>query len=168
VALLGRVVELTACQGALAAGRVDATATVVTGVPGIGKTTVWPAAADSPPPGAVVLCTTGLPGGQRALANLADLLEPVLAAALPRLPAPQAGALRAGLGLASATAPVTETLLERAVVGVLRELAGAGVVVAVDDEQWLDADTRRLLGGGGGAAECGPGALAGGGAVRAC
>lgn len=47
--------------------------------------------------------------------------------------------------MSAVAVPVTETLLERAVVGVLRELAAAGVVVAVDDEQWLDADTRRLL-----------------------
>ena len=34
--------------------------------------------------------------------------------------------------------------------GVLRELVPGGVVVAVDDEQWLDADTRRLLQAAGG------------------
>ncbi len=61
------------------------------------------------------------------------------------MPPPQAGALRAALGLAPADAPVTATLLERATVGVLRELAGAGVVVAVDDEQWVDQDSLRLL-----------------------
>ena len=143
--LLGRVAELAACRGALSVTDAGATAAVLTGAAGIGKTTVWRAAKDSAPPGAVVLHTTGLPGGQAALANLADLLEPVAAAALSRLPGPQAGALLAGLGLASAPAPVSETLLELAVVGALRELARTGVVVAVDDEQWLDADTRRLL-----------------------
>ena len=30
-------------------------------------------------------------------------------------------------------------------VAVVRGLAEAGVVVAIDDEQWVDADTRRLL-----------------------
>src|SRR5262249_33506647 len=83
--------------------------------------------------------------GCAGLANLADLFEPVAGTVLPRLPAPQASALRAALGLAPAQALVTETLLERAVIGVLRDLAPAGVVVAVDDEQWLDGDTRRLL-----------------------
>jgi DNA-binding CsgD family transcriptional regulator len=145
VALLGRFGELAACRGVLSPGREDAAAAVITGPPGIGKTTVWRAAGDSQPPGTVVLRTTGLLTGQAALANLADLLEPVIGTALPRVPEPQARALRAGLGLAPASAPVTELLLERAVVGVLRELVPAGVVVAVDDEQWLDADTRRLL-----------------------
>ena len=58
---------------------------------------------------------------------------------------PQAGALRAALGLAAADVPVTAALLEVATVGLLRELAEAGVVVAVDDEQWLDPDSLRLL-----------------------
>ena len=66
-------------------------------------------------------------------------------AVLHRLPQPQVDALRAALGLASAQAPVTSMLLERATVGVLRELAAAGVVVAVDDEQWVDQDSLRLL-----------------------
>ena len=117
---------------------------MITGAPGIGKTTVWRAAAGTQPAGTVVLRTTGLQGGQAGLANLADLLNPV-ADIVPRLPPPQAGALRAALGLAAADAPVTATLLELATVGLLRELAQAGVVVAVDDEQWVDPDSLRLL-----------------------
>jgi len=64
---------------------------------------------------------------------------------LPQLPRPQAGALRAALGLAAADAPVTAGLLELATVALLRELADTGVVVAVDDEQWVDPDSLRLL-----------------------
>jgi len=145
VTLVGRLAELAACQRALSAGNGDAAAAVICGQPGIGKTTLWRAAADCQPAGTVVLRTTGLQGGRAGLANLADLFEPVAGTVLPRLPAPQASALRAALGLAPAQAPVTETLLERAVIGVLRDLAPAGIVVAVDDEQWLDGDTRRLL-----------------------
>ena len=74
---------------------------MITGAPGIGKTTVWRAVADAQPAGTVVLRTTGVQGGQAALANLADLLDPVADAVLPRLPPPQADALRAALGLAS-------------------------------------------------------------------
>jgi DNA-binding CsgD family transcriptional regulator len=137
--------ELAACQRALSAGREGAAAAVITGAPGIGKTTLWRAAADAQPAGTVVLRTSGLQGGQAGLANLADLLNPV-ADAVPRLPPPQAGALRAALGLAAADVPVTAGLLELATVGLLRELAPAGVVVAVDDEQWVDQDSLRLLG----------------------
>ena len=145
VTLLGRLAEVAACQQALSAGREGAAAAVITGAPGIGKTTVWRAAADAQPASTMVLRTTGLQGGQAGLANLADLLNPVTDAVLPRLPPPQAAALRAALGLAAAEAPVTATLLERATVGLLRELAVAGVVVAVDDEQWVDHDSLRLL-----------------------
>ena len=118
---------------------------VITGAPGIGKTSVWRAVARSWPTGVVVLRTTGVAGGQAAFANLADLLDPVAGRVLPGLPAPQAAALRAALGLAAADGPLGEAVLERAVVAVLGGLAQQGVVVAVDDEQWVDADTGRLL-----------------------
>lgn len=143
--LLGRVAELAACQQALSAGREGAAAAVITGAPGIGKTTVWRAAAGTQLTGTTVLRTTGLQGGQAGLANLADLLSPVADALLPRLPPPQAAALRVALGLA-ADMPVTATLLELATVALLRELAATGVVIAVDDEQWVDQDSLRLLG----------------------
>ena len=53
-------------------------------------------------------------------------------------PQPQAGALRAALGLAAADVPVAATVLELARWSLLRGLAEAGVLVAVDDEQWVD------------------------------
>ena len=61
------------------------------------------------------------------------------------MPGPQASALRAALGQALPQAPVTDVVLERALVGLLRGLAAAGLVIAIDDEQWLDDDSRRLL-----------------------
>jgi DNA-binding CsgD family transcriptional regulator len=144
VGLLGRVAELAACRGALSDAGPGAAAVVIAGAPGIGKTSMWRAAADSSPAG-VVLRTTGVAGGQAAFANLADLLDPIAGRVLPGLPAPQAAALRAALGLAAAEVPLGETVLERAAVAALANLAREGVVVAVDDEQWVDADTGRLL-----------------------
>src|SRR6516225_5911408 len=144
--LLGRVAELAACRGALSADEGGgAAAVVIAGAPGIGKTSLWRAVAGSWPAGMVVLRTTGVPGGQAAFANLADLLDPAAERVLPELPEPQAGALRAALGLAAAEVPLRETLIERAVVTALAGLARDGMVVAVDDEQWVDADTGRLL-----------------------
>jgi DNA-binding CsgD family transcriptional regulator len=93
----------------------------------------------------MVLRTTGLESRQSPFANLADLLHPVIDTLLPGLPEAQADALDVVLGRRPARAPVGETVLEMAVVGSLRQLAHAGVVLAVDDEQWLDDDTRRLL-----------------------
>ena len=144
--LLSRLAELAACRGALSADAGDgAAAAVITGAPGIGKTSLWRAVAESQPASLAVLRTTGVAGGQAAFANLADLLDPVAGQVLPGLPAPQASALRAALGLAAAEMPLGETLLERAAVAALGDLAREGVVVAVDDEQWVDADTGRLL-----------------------
>ena len=100
VMLLGRFAELAACQKALSGGGGPGTAAaVITGPPGIGKTSLWRAVADSQPAGVMVLRTTGVPGGQAAFANLADLLDPVAGQVLPRLPAPQASRLAGGSGL---------------------------------------------------------------------
>jgi DNA-binding CsgD family transcriptional regulator len=147
--LLGRLAELTACEEALSGDDGRATAVIITGPPGIGKTSLWRAAADAAPAGppgtTAVLRTTGVPGAPTALASVADLLDPVIETALPTMPAPQASALRAALGQASPLAPVTDVILERALVGLLRGLTAAGLVIAIDDEQWLDDDSRRLL-----------------------
>jgi DNA-binding CsgD family transcriptional regulator len=147
--LLGRLAELTACREALFGDDGQATAAIITGPPGIGKTSLWRAAADPTAAGlpatTVVLRTTGVPGAPTALAGVADLLDPVIEAALPAMPAPQASALRAALGQAPPQAPVTDVILERALVGLLRDLAAPGLVIAIDDEQWLDDDSRRLL-----------------------
>ena len=145
VSLLGRGPELAVCRAALSGGRADAVAVVIAGPPGIGKTTMWRAVADSFSADALVLRTTGLPGAQAALASLADLLDPVAATVLAGLPPPQATALRVALGLAAPGTLLTGALPERAIVGALRGLARGGVVVALDDEQWVDGDTRRLL-----------------------
>ncbi len=145
VSLLGRGPELAVCRAALSGSWADAVAVVIAGPAGIGKTTLWRAVADSLAADALVLHTTGLPGAQAALANLADLLDPVAARALAGLPPPQATALGVALGLAAPVPSLTDSLLERAVAGVLRGLAPGSVVVAVDDEQWVDGDTRRLL-----------------------
>ena len=144
--MLGRLAELAVCQKALAAAGGDgAAAVVISGAPGIGKTTLWRAVASSREPGVMVLRTTGVPGWQPGWANLADLLDPAAGTVLPGLAGPQASALRAALGWGAGDAPVGEAVLERAVVTVMRGLAEAGVMVAVDDEQWVDQDTRRLL-----------------------
>jgi DNA-binding CsgD family transcriptional regulator len=143
--LLGRLPELTACKEALSGDQHHAAAAIVAGPPGIGKTSLWRAVADSQSSDAVVLSTTGIPGARGGLANVADLLDPVIDTSLPLMPGPQANALRAALGQISPQAPVTDMLLERAIVGMLRGLAANGVVIAVDDEQWLDEDSRRLL-----------------------
>jgi AAA ATPase domain len=155
VGLLGRLAELAACQGALSADSGDgAVAAVITGAPGIGKTSLWRAVADSQPAGGLVLRTTGVPSSQVAFANLADLLDPVAEQVLPSLPAPQASALRAALGLAAAEGPPGEMLLERAAVAALGSLAQAGfdacggwVIRVVCDPEWRAGNLVFLTAG---------------------
>jgi len=145
--LLGREPELAMCQGVLAAvgSRVGV---VISGEPGVGKTTLFRAVAD----GAVrsgwrVLSTTGLQSEVGvSLANLVDLLDPAVREILDQMPPIQGAALRGMLRWEAVTAPVEEPLIVRATVNALRALsAGTRLLIAVDDEQWLDADTRRLL-----------------------
>ncbi len=143
--MLGRLTELAECQHALSAAEDGAAGVVITGPPGIGKTSLWRAVASSQADGVMVLRTTGIPATRRGFVNLADLFEPVTETMLPKLPKPQAEALGVAVGVSVGEMPLGETLLERAVVAVLRDLAAAGVVVAVDDEQWLDDDTRQLI-----------------------
>src|SRR5689334_9027889 len=75
--MLGRLAELAVCEKALAAAGEDgAAAVVISGAPGIGRTTLWRAVVGSREPGVMVLRTTGVPGWQPSWANLADLLDP--------------------------------------------------------------------------------------------
>ena len=144
--LLGRESELAACLAGLGSAQAPAGAVIV-GDPGIGKTTLFRAVVNARAQlKCRVLATTGLSGeADVALANLTDLLDPAAREVLAQLPEVQANAVRAALGLASATGRVNGEVIARATVNVLRALAGGGLLIAIDDEQWLDPDTRRLL-----------------------
>jgi DNA-binding CsgD family transcriptional regulator len=143
--LLGRESELAACQAALSGDRMPA-GVIISGVAGIGKTTLLRAVVGSLS-GCCVLTTTGLRGEIGVpLANLADLLDPAAREVLSQLPEVQAAALRVALRLSTGSARIDQALLARATLNTLRALAGtANLLIAIDDEQWLDADTRRLL-----------------------
>ena len=113
---------------------------LVEGEPGIGKTTVWLAGRDRAQQlgHRVLWCRPIQTETPLAFVALADLLEPILDETLPRLPAPQAGALEIAMLRAEAGArrPDRRTV-SAAVLGAIRSLA-APVLLAVDDIQWLD------------------------------
>ena len=73
--LLGRLPELAACKEALSGDRRHAAAAIIAGPPGIGKTSLWRAVADSQSGDAVVLSTTGISGARAGLAAAADPME---------------------------------------------------------------------------------------------
>ena len=146
MALLGRESEMTACLAALGRPRIPA-GIVIVGEPGIGKTALFRAVVNAAAQlKCRVLVTTGLSGEVDVpQTNLADLLDPTAREVLAQLPTVQAHALRVALRSAPATSPVDDTVIARATVNVLRALAGERLLIAVDDEQWLDPDTRRVL-----------------------
>ena len=79
--------------------------------------------------------------------GLGDLFDGLAVEAFANLPDPQRRALGAALFLSDATDASTDVeALPRAVLGVLRRLAvEATLVVAIDDEQWLDRASGRVL-----------------------
>jgi DNA-binding CsgD family transcriptional regulator/tetratricopeptide (TPR) repeat protein len=122
---------------------------VYVGAPGIGKTTLWTEALErarelSLP---VLSARPVAAEAKLAFAVLADLLEPVADDVLATLPEPQRRALAVALLRED---PGDRRLDQRAVgaaaVSVLTALARTSpVVVAVDDLQWLDRASARVL-----------------------
>jgi DNA-binding CsgD family transcriptional regulator len=154
--VIGREVELQLIESRLATvlqgggGR----ATVIQGPAGIGKSTVWEAAARAAADaGWRVLSSRAVAGeSQLTLTILADLLEPVPSATFAGLPQPQRRALDAALlrdapGDGPERATATEPrLLGTAVRSLLAELAGGHpLLIAIDDVQWLDPGSAAAL-----------------------
>jgi DNA-binding CsgD family transcriptional regulator len=86
---------------------------------------------------------------ERSLANagLGDLLEEALDGVLPSLTPPQQRALEVALLVEDAAGrPVDPRALGVAVRSALQLLAADGLVVAIDDLQWLDASSASALG----------------------
>jgi DNA-binding CsgD family transcriptional regulator len=115
---------------------------------GIGKTTLWRgglAAAEAT--GFVVLRSTPSEAETHlAYAAAADLLAPVADDVLPRLPEVQRRALSGALLLQSDDPATDRRAVATAFLGVLRALASEGpLLVAVDDLQWVDADSALVL-----------------------
>jgi DNA-binding NarL/FixJ family response regulator/tetratricopeptide (TPR) repeat protein len=121
----------------------------IEGTPGIGKTTVWRHALDSARARGyrVLEATPSEPDAALAFSGLGDLFDGLGDELFGCLPEPQRHALRGALFL-SAPSEAADDLdaLPRAVLSVLRALAvEATVVVAIDDEQWLDRASARVL-----------------------
>ena len=147
--LIGRDRELRTLHRFLADVATGPVGIVIAGEAGIGKTVLWKAAGEA-----------GVGLGHRLLsarpaesemslpfAGLADLLEGVAELVLADLPQPQQRALEVALLSADDEGrPIDQRTLSVAVLGALRSLARTGpVLVAVDDVQWLDPPSLRVL-----------------------
>ena len=147
--VVGRDEEFEALRGFVARPSPDGPIAIeLEGEAGIGKSTLWRAAVEhARDRGLRVL--TAQPAESEALfayAGLGDLLDGVLDDVLPRLSPPQRRALEVVLLIEDADEiPVDVRTLGVATRNVLRLLAEDGLLVAVDDVQWLDASSASTL-----------------------
>jgi DNA-binding CsgD family transcriptional regulator len=149
--VVGREEELGSLQAFL-----DRRATVpgpsalaLEGEAGIGKSTLWRAAADDARARGLRILSARPAESEQALAHagLGDLFEDALDDVLPALSPPRRRALEVALLVEDAAGrPVDARALGVAVRSALELLAEDGLVLAIDDLQWLDASTAAALG----------------------
>src|SRR3984957_15608045 len=144
--LRGRAAEVKVLAGLVAAVRSgQSRVLVVRGEPGTGKTALLDELAARASDCQVVRVSGLQSEMEFAFASLHQVLAPMLDR-LERLPAPQAGALRAVVGI-SAGPPPDRFLVALAVLSLLAETAAdRPLVCVIDDEQWLDQASAQALG----------------------
>jgi len=144
--LVGRDAELRQLHTALATASEHGAAVLVTGQPGIGKTSLLDAVVrEARSRSYRTLAVTGLESeSQLPYAGLHQLLQPVLEAS-GKLPGPQRTALLTALGMRDGTPPDT-FLVALATLNLIDEASDERPIVLVaDDMQWLDAPTASVL-----------------------
>jgi predicted ATPase len=146
--LVGREPETARLHAFLAGLGGGPSALVMEGEPGIGKTALFEAALAEVAAPQVLLARCAEAEAGLAYAGLVDLLGRVIEPVLAGLASPLRRALEVVLGRAEVgQEPVEPQVVGRATVEVLEALAAAApvVVVAIDDVQWLDAASTRML-----------------------
>ena len=146
--VIGREVELERIERVLERTSGGPVGVALEGAPGVGKTTVWrEAVRASEERGYRVLVTAPAePDALLSFAGLGDLFDGAVSEVMAALPDPQRRAFTAALSLEEASEPTAPEALPRAVLTVIRRLAAEGpMVVAIDDEQWLDRASGRVL-----------------------
>ncbi len=147
--VIGRESELAILQRFLDSIPAGPSALLLSGDPGIGKTTVWKQGLAGAQLRRYRTLSCGPVEAETRLsyAALGDLLEPILEGALPTLPEPQRQALEVALLRSPRSgARADQRAVSLAVLGCLRSVASSSpVVVAVDDVQWMDPPSVRVL-----------------------
>jgi DNA-binding CsgD family transcriptional regulator len=146
--IVGREAELAALEEFLESSDWPR-AFVLTGEPGVGKTTLWEAGVElGRRRGLRVLAARGSSAEtQLSSAGLIDLLDAVSREELAELPQPQLQALEVALfRTESADTPPGAHAVALGLLSALRSLADRGqLLVAVDDTQWLDQASEDAL-----------------------
>ena len=145
--IVGREGELTALRAFAAAGRTRTL--VLTGGPGIGKTTLWEAGVAAAREREMLVLSTRASDAEAQLsfAGLIDLLDDVAGDALADLPAPQRKALEVALLRAEPdeTAPEPRAIALGCLHALRALAARTPVFLAIDDVQWLDESSSEVL-----------------------
>jgi DNA-binding CsgD family transcriptional regulator len=146
--IIGRESELGTLWRFLDSIPTGPAALLLSGDPGIGKTTVW----NEGVAGALqnsyrtLTCRPVEAETRLSYAALGDVLETALEEILLELPDPQRHALEVALLKASSTTRPDQRAVSLAVLGCLRSLSSsAPVMVAIDDVQWIDRPSARVL-----------------------
>jgi hypothetical protein len=144
---MGRAAELAAITALTQDTTAGFRVLVLAGEPGIGKSVLWEAAiAAATVRGYEILTARTSPTeAPLSYSGLTDLLEDVKDQVLDGLPVPQRASLAIAL-LRSAEGTADPRALAVGVLGVLRALAAEGpVLIAIDDDHWLDSATEAAL-----------------------
>jgi DNA-binding CsgD family transcriptional regulator len=144
--LVGREAEIDQLDKAIGNTADSGSTLLVSGSPGIGKTSLLEAAASrARDRGYRVLSVTGIESeADLPYAGLQQLLQPVLASA-GSLPDPQRTALLTALGMRAGRAPEV-FLVGLAALNLVDEAAGnKPIVLVADDAHWLDGPTTSVL-----------------------
>lgn len=148
VSIFGRDDELRRVAGVLEELPNGAVGLLIEGEPGMGKTSVWSwARAKAAGRYQVLSCRPAEAEAKFSYAAITDLLDRVVDNLLPLLAAPQRQALEVALlREAMPSPPLDPRAVASAVLGSLRVLARSGpLLLAIDDSQWLDPPSARVL-----------------------
>jgi hypothetical protein len=149
VPLVGRDSEVEAVRRFIVGVDDGPASFVLEGNAGIGKTAIWTAAVAAAQLSGVAVrtCRCTESDAEWAFSGLGDLLDGVSSDSIGDLPEIQRQALAGALLMADAPlgSPGNRAVAV-AVLGVLRALARAGpLLLAIDDIQWLDPDSRKVI-----------------------
>jgi DNA-binding CsgD family transcriptional regulator len=147
--VVGRDAEFASIRNFVAGVSDGASAFVLEGEAGAGKTTLWTAGTQlAEEQGVRVLrAQPAEPETNLSFSGIGDLLEPVLEPALEHLPVPQRRALARALLLEADEGPAPDPhVIGVAVLGSMRALAEElPLLVAIDDVQWLDTASSSAV-----------------------